>query len=197
MPRTPPSLPYGRPTAICCCCATCTGSTAPCSPESRIRAGRPRASALPGTRGVPRVPSQTLPADPRCRTGRQRGGCPGCAERERLRATPQYALPLGSGHCPCARASARTCAARSGVEPARSAVAARSRSRSAPTRACGATGARPIAARRRAAAALSSISLRFPHFGDCTHEGQPSRQRQSPTTRAALATSSGKRSCPR
>jgi DNA-directed RNA polymerase specialized sigma24 family protein len=34
----------------------------------------------------------TLPADPRCRAGRERGGCPGCAERERLRATPQYAL---------------------------------------------------------------------------------------------------------
>ena len=33
-----------------------------------------------------------LPADPRCRAGRERAGCPDCAERERLRATPQYAL---------------------------------------------------------------------------------------------------------
>ena len=39
--------------------------------------------------------------------------------------------------------------------------------------------------------------MRLPHFGDCTHEGQPSRQRHSPTTRAALATSSAKRSWPR
>jgi DNA-directed RNA polymerase specialized sigma24 family protein len=34
----------------------------------------------------------TQPADPRCRASRERGGCPDCAERERLRATPQYAL---------------------------------------------------------------------------------------------------------
>ncbi len=33
-----------------------------------------------------------LPEDPRCRAGRERAGCPDCAERERLRATPQYAL---------------------------------------------------------------------------------------------------------
>jgi RNA polymerase sigma-70 factor (ECF subfamily) len=33
-----------------------------------------------------------LPADPRCRAARQGEACPDCAERERLRATPQYAL---------------------------------------------------------------------------------------------------------
>ena len=33
-----------------------------------------------------------LPADPRCRAGRERAGCPDCAERERLRATPHNAL---------------------------------------------------------------------------------------------------------
>lgn len=33
-----------------------------------------------------------LPADPRCRAARERAGCPDCAERERLRATPGYAL---------------------------------------------------------------------------------------------------------
>lgn len=33
-----------------------------------------------------------LPADPRCRASRERAGCPDCAERERLRATPQNAL---------------------------------------------------------------------------------------------------------
>jgi DNA-directed RNA polymerase specialized sigma24 family protein len=32
------------------------------------------------------------PADPQCRAGRERGACPDCAQRERLRATPQYAL---------------------------------------------------------------------------------------------------------
>jgi DNA-directed RNA polymerase specialized sigma24 family protein len=35
---------------------------------------------------------ETLPADPRCRAGRERGTCPGCAKREELRAAPQYAL---------------------------------------------------------------------------------------------------------
>jgi RNA polymerase sigma-70 factor (ECF subfamily) len=34
----------------------------------------------------------TLPADPHCRAGREGSECPDCAERERLRATPQYAL---------------------------------------------------------------------------------------------------------
>lgn len=33
-----------------------------------------------------------LPADPHCRASRERGGCPECAERERLRATPHLAL---------------------------------------------------------------------------------------------------------
>jgi RNA polymerase sigma-70 factor (ECF subfamily) len=33
-----------------------------------------------------------LAADPRCRASRERAGCPDCAEREQLRATPQYAL---------------------------------------------------------------------------------------------------------
>ncbi|HET6171454.1 MAG TPA: hypothetical protein VFD90_02535 [Gaiellales bacterium] len=33
-----------------------------------------------------------MPADPRCRAGRERAGCADCAERERLRATPHYAL---------------------------------------------------------------------------------------------------------
>jgi DNA-directed RNA polymerase specialized sigma24 family protein len=33
-----------------------------------------------------------LPADPHCRAGREGAPCPDCAERERLRATPQYAL---------------------------------------------------------------------------------------------------------
>jgi DNA-directed RNA polymerase specialized sigma24 family protein len=33
-----------------------------------------------------------LPADPQCRASRERAGCPDCAERERLRATPQNAL---------------------------------------------------------------------------------------------------------
>jgi DNA-directed RNA polymerase specialized sigma24 family protein len=34
----------------------------------------------------------TLPADPRCRAGREREGCADCAERERLRATPMRSL---------------------------------------------------------------------------------------------------------
>ena len=33
-----------------------------------------------------------MPADPHCRAARERAGCPDCAERERLRATPQFAL---------------------------------------------------------------------------------------------------------
>jgi DNA-directed RNA polymerase specialized sigma24 family protein len=33
-----------------------------------------------------------LPADPHCRAARQGEACPDCAERERLRTTPQYAL---------------------------------------------------------------------------------------------------------
>jgi DNA-directed RNA polymerase specialized sigma24 family protein len=33
-----------------------------------------------------------LPADPRCRASREGQACADCAERERLRATPQYAL---------------------------------------------------------------------------------------------------------
>jgi DNA-directed RNA polymerase specialized sigma24 family protein len=33
-----------------------------------------------------------LPADPRCRAARERSDCADCAERERLRATPQRAL---------------------------------------------------------------------------------------------------------
>jgi DNA-directed RNA polymerase specialized sigma24 family protein len=33
-----------------------------------------------------------LPADPRCRAGRERTGCADCAERERLRSAPQHAL---------------------------------------------------------------------------------------------------------
>ena len=34
----------------------------------------------------------TLPSDPRCRASREREGCADCAERERLRETPMYAL---------------------------------------------------------------------------------------------------------
>ena len=124
----------------------------------------------------------TLPADPRCRASRERDGCADCAERERLRATPQYAL-LQLGPLPVR-------------ERVRAELAPRPQ-RPADARRRHGLGARAIAPSSRAAAPLSSISLRLPHFGDCTHDGQPSRQRQSPTTRAALATSSAKRSCPR
>ena len=57
--------------------------------------------------------------------------------------------------------------------------------------------ARTIAASSRAAPFLSSVSLRLPHFGDCTHDGHPDSHGHSPISRAVSATRSSKRSTPR
>ena len=55
-------------------------------------------------------------------------------------------------------------------------------------------GSPPASSRSSSSCAppLESGSLRLPHFGDCTHEGQPSRQRHSLISRCASATSSSK-----
>ena len=45
---------------------------------------------------------------------------------------------------------------------------------------------RPISA---TAPAFDSGSLRLPHFGDCTHDGQPLSHGHSPTRRCASPTS--------
>ncbi len=46
-----------------------------------------------------------------------------------------------------------------------------------------------IRASNSSAPPLDSGSLRLPHFGDCTHDGQPSLQRHSPIRRRASPTS--------
>ena len=43
------------------------------------------------------------------------------------------------------------------------------------------------------APALASGSLRLPHFGDCTHDGQPRSHGHSEISRCASATSVSKR----
>ena len=50
---------------------------------------------------------------------------------------------------------------------------------------------REVRSRRRSSRAppLDSGSLRLPHFGDCTHDGQPDLQRHSPINRFASPTS--------
>ncbi len=50
-----------------------------------------------------------------------------------------------------------------------------------------------ICSSSRSAPALDSGSLRLPHLGDCTQEGQPSEQRHSAISRRASSQSSSKR----
>jgi len=50
------------------------------------------------------------------------------------------------------------------------------------------SGAESMRRRSRSAPALSSISFRFPHFGDWTHDGQPRSQGQPSSIRAVSST---------
>ena len=54
--------------------------------------------------------------------------------------------------------------------------------------------ARPSGSASRRRRACCSGSLRLPHFGDCTHDGQPASHGHSEISRSASPTSRSKRS---
>ena len=145
------------------------------SARSRVRAGE--AAALPAAReaavagiarSVQRV-SARAPArafeDQRLRSGGACGGG-GCRRRARRRRPGRRARP-----CAWEREHDGSCAFNS--EPSRSERRRASARRDVgrrPSRRLAGSSIRSSSAR---APALDSGSLRLPHFGDCTHEGQP------------------------